>query len=157
MGDTDRALSAYENALRHNPHSMEGLTQVAGIARIRENYSKVSLMTCRSITPSFSYSSHGHFFFHLILILFENEPNQFISLHVVSISIERRFFFCRSSNPGGPSLLPSWLLHAMRLLLLPLPFYLYFFGVPVLLLLGMSLFPDGLFGVGGTAFKLFLT
>jgi transcriptional regulator with XRE-family HTH domain len=41
MGDSDRALSAYENALRHNPHSLDGLTQVAGIARIRENYSKV--------------------------------------------------------------------------------------------------------------------
>ena len=42
MGDLDRALSAYENALRHNPHSLPGLTNVAGIARIRENYSKVS-------------------------------------------------------------------------------------------------------------------
>ncbi|KAH8120724.1 hypothetical protein DFH11DRAFT_1500001 [Phellopilus nigrolimitatus] len=40
MGDLDRALSAYESALRHNPHSLPGLTQVAGIARIRENYSK---------------------------------------------------------------------------------------------------------------------
>ncbi|KAI5120544.1 hypothetical protein M0805_000273 [Coniferiporia weirii] len=40
MGDLDRALSAYECALRHNPHSLPGLTQVAGIARIRENYSK---------------------------------------------------------------------------------------------------------------------
>ncbi|TDL15850.1 hypothetical protein BD410DRAFT_902365 [Rickenella mellea] len=40
MGDLDRALSAYENALRHNPLSVSGLTQVAGIARIRENYPK---------------------------------------------------------------------------------------------------------------------
>ncbi|KLO11276.1 hypothetical protein SCHPADRAFT_906143 [Schizopora paradoxa] len=40
IGDLDRALSAYENALRHNPHSLSGLTQVAGIARIRENYVK---------------------------------------------------------------------------------------------------------------------
>ena len=43
MGDLDRALSAYEAALRHNPHSVAGLTQVAGIARIRENYTKVRL------------------------------------------------------------------------------------------------------------------
>ena len=43
MGDFDRALSAYEAALRHNPHSVAGLTQVAGIARIRENYTKVRL------------------------------------------------------------------------------------------------------------------
>ncbi|KAI6022585.1 TPR-like protein [Pisolithus marmoratus] len=31
---------AYENALRHNPLSLSGLTQVAGIARIKENYPK---------------------------------------------------------------------------------------------------------------------
>lgn len=41
MGDLEHALSAYENALRHNPMSMSGLTQVAGIARIKENYPKV--------------------------------------------------------------------------------------------------------------------
>jgi cytochrome c-type biogenesis protein CcmH/NrfG len=43
MGDLEHALSAYENALRHNPMSLSGLTQVAGIARIKENYPKVSL------------------------------------------------------------------------------------------------------------------
>jgi hypothetical protein len=43
MGDLEHALSAYENALRHNPTSVSGLTQVAGIARIKENYPKVSL------------------------------------------------------------------------------------------------------------------
>ena len=43
MGDLEHALSAYENALRHNPVSVSGLTQVAGIARIKENYPKVSL------------------------------------------------------------------------------------------------------------------
>lgn len=43
MGDLDRALSAFEAALRHNPHSVAGLTQVAGIARIRENYTKVRI------------------------------------------------------------------------------------------------------------------
>jgi general transcriptional corepressor CYC8 len=41
MGNLEQALSAYENALRHNPHSLSGLTQVAGIARIKENYPKV--------------------------------------------------------------------------------------------------------------------
>lgn len=41
MGDLEHALSAYENALRHNPMSLPGLTQVAGIARIKENYPKV--------------------------------------------------------------------------------------------------------------------
>ena len=41
MGNLEHALSAYENALRHNPMSLPGLTQVAGIARIKENYPKV--------------------------------------------------------------------------------------------------------------------
>jgi hypothetical protein len=41
MGDLEHALSAYEHALRHNPMSLSGLTQVAGIARIKENYTKV--------------------------------------------------------------------------------------------------------------------
>lgn len=41
MGDLEHAISAYENALRHNPLSLSGLTQVAGIARIKENYPKV--------------------------------------------------------------------------------------------------------------------
>ena len=41
MGDLDRALTAYERALQHNPSSIPGLTQVAGIARVRENYVKV--------------------------------------------------------------------------------------------------------------------
>jgi hypothetical protein len=43
MGDLEHALSAYENALRHNPMSLSGLTQVAGIARIKENYPKVKV------------------------------------------------------------------------------------------------------------------
>lgn len=42
MGDLEHALSAYENALRHNALSVSGLTQVAGIARIKENYAKVN-------------------------------------------------------------------------------------------------------------------
>ncbi|THG93797.1 hypothetical protein EW026_g7537 [Hermanssonia centrifuga] len=40
MGNLEHALSAYEHALRHNPQSLSGLTQVAGIARIKENYPK---------------------------------------------------------------------------------------------------------------------
>ncbi|THH30378.1 hypothetical protein EUX98_g3810 [Antrodiella citrinella] len=40
MGNLEHALSAYESALRHNPMSLSGLTQVAGIARIKENYPK---------------------------------------------------------------------------------------------------------------------
>jgi hypothetical protein len=48
MNDHDHALMAYENALRHNPMSLPGLTQVAGIARIKENYPKVCLPSqCR--------------------------------------------------------------------------------------------------------------
>ncbi|KAG5646897.1 hypothetical protein DXG03_001973 [Asterophora parasitica] len=38
MGDLAHALTAYENALRHNPMSLSGLTQVAGIFRIKEDY-----------------------------------------------------------------------------------------------------------------------
>ena len=45
MGNLELALSAYENALRHNPMSLSGLTQVAGIARIKENYPKVRSRT----------------------------------------------------------------------------------------------------------------
>ena len=41
MGNLEHALSAYENALRHNPNSLPGLIQVAGIARIKEDYQKV--------------------------------------------------------------------------------------------------------------------
>ncbi|KAG6333438.1 hypothetical protein ID866_5652 [Astraeus odoratus] len=40
MGDLEHAITAYENAIRHNPLSLSGLTQVAGIARIKENYPK---------------------------------------------------------------------------------------------------------------------
>ncbi|CAE6391036.1 unnamed protein product [Rhizoctonia solani] len=47
MNDLDRALAAYEHAIRHNPHSIAGLTNIAGIARARENYS-----TASPISPS---------------------------------------------------------------------------------------------------------
>lgn len=41
MGNWEHALSAYDNALRHNPNSTNGLMAVAGIARIKEDYKKV--------------------------------------------------------------------------------------------------------------------
>lgn len=54
MSDLEHALSAYENALRHNPMSMSGLTQVAGIARIKENYPKVCLLSVAKQSASIS-------------------------------------------------------------------------------------------------------
>ena len=48
MGDLEHAATAYENALRHNPMSIPGLTQVAGIARIKENYPMVGPTSERS-------------------------------------------------------------------------------------------------------------
>ena len=41
MSDYDRALSAYERALHHNPNSLTALMNVAGICRMKENYGKV--------------------------------------------------------------------------------------------------------------------
>jgi Tfp pilus assembly protein PilF len=40
MNDQDRALSAFENALRHNPNSILGLNAVASIMRSRDNFDK---------------------------------------------------------------------------------------------------------------------
>lgn len=40
MQDQDRALAAFENALRHNPNSVIGLNAVASIARARDNFDK---------------------------------------------------------------------------------------------------------------------
>ena len=54
MGNLEHALSAYEHALRHNSHSLPGLTQVAGIARIKENYPKVRFPGLNSIPASSS-------------------------------------------------------------------------------------------------------
>lgn len=56
MGNTEHALSAYENALRHNPDSLQGLTQVAGIARIKEDYQKVGRDLLGPMIPSRSFS-----------------------------------------------------------------------------------------------------
>lgn len=40
LSDTTKALAAYENALKHNPLSVSALTQVAGIARSKEEFGK---------------------------------------------------------------------------------------------------------------------
>jgi glucose repression mediator protein len=40
MQDQDRALTAFEHALRHNPSSILGLNAVASIARSREDFNK---------------------------------------------------------------------------------------------------------------------
>ncbi|KAJ3006261.1 hypothetical protein HKX48_000210 [Thoreauomyces humboldtii] len=40
MGEHDRALHAYEEALRHNPNSIKALTQAAALCRQREQFSK---------------------------------------------------------------------------------------------------------------------
>lgn len=55
MGNLEHALSAFENALRHNPNSLPGLIQVAGIARIKEDYQKVR-RTLGPAIPSRSFS-----------------------------------------------------------------------------------------------------
>ena len=70
MGDSDRALSAYENALRHNPHSLDALTQVAGIARIRENNSKVRTVLFRCYDVPIRC---GFFIFTASVLLFRSE------------------------------------------------------------------------------------
>jgi general transcriptional corepressor CYC8 len=54
MGDLEHAATAYENALRHNPMSIPGLTQVAGIARIKENYPMVRSLLQLQLTASAS-------------------------------------------------------------------------------------------------------
>lgn len=41
MGEHDRALNAYESALRHNYHSVAALTLIAELHRTRENFPKV--------------------------------------------------------------------------------------------------------------------
>ncbi|KAJ2388353.1 glucose repression mediator protein, partial [Coemansia sp. RSA 2559] len=40
MNEPDRALSAYDSALRHNPYSQTALTQIANIYRSREDFEK---------------------------------------------------------------------------------------------------------------------
>lgn len=40
MNDTDRAISAWENALRHSPNSIIALNAIATHARSRDNFDK---------------------------------------------------------------------------------------------------------------------
>ncbi|KAI9099389.1 hypothetical protein DFS34DRAFT_69111 [Phlyctochytrium arcticum] len=40
MNEPERAITAYEAALRHNPHSIQALTQAAALCRAREQYAK---------------------------------------------------------------------------------------------------------------------
>lgn len=40
MQDPDRATSAFENALRHNPNSIIALNSAANIARNKDNFDK---------------------------------------------------------------------------------------------------------------------
>ncbi|KAG0234472.1 hypothetical protein BGW41_001145 [Actinomortierella wolfii] len=42
MGEYDRAMAAYESALRHNYHSVNALTLIAELYRSRENFSKAA-------------------------------------------------------------------------------------------------------------------
>jgi len=51
LSDLDRAQAAYEHALRHNPASISALTQVAGIARAKDDFGKVNF-SARSSTRS---------------------------------------------------------------------------------------------------------
>jgi cytochrome c-type biogenesis protein CcmH/NrfG len=43
MKEPERAIAAYESALRHNPYSKETLTLVAAVCRACEKYAKVSV------------------------------------------------------------------------------------------------------------------
>ena len=40
VGELDRAVNAYENALRNNPYSVRALTQLASLCRLREQFPK---------------------------------------------------------------------------------------------------------------------
>jgi glucose repression mediator protein len=40
FGNQDRALQAFENALKHNPNSILGLNAAASIMRARDNFDK---------------------------------------------------------------------------------------------------------------------
>jgi general transcriptional corepressor CYC8 len=44
LGDLDKAMHAYEAALRHNPYSVPALTQLAAACRSKEQYGKVQFM-----------------------------------------------------------------------------------------------------------------
>jgi hypothetical protein len=82
MGDLEHALSAYESALRHNPTSLAGLTQVAGIARIKENYPKASWLSCSFVSPNFSVVSDR--FFVLVSHRHHNDADSFLGSRILS-------------------------------------------------------------------------
>lgn len=42
VGDLDRAIAAYESALRHNAYSVVALSQIAAICRSREEFKKAA-------------------------------------------------------------------------------------------------------------------
>ncbi len=42
MEDYDRAIAAIENALRHNPRSVQALSAIAGVYRSIDQFDKVS-------------------------------------------------------------------------------------------------------------------
>lgn len=42
MHEVDRAMIAYENALRHNPYNVVALTQIASLLRAKEQHGKVT-------------------------------------------------------------------------------------------------------------------
>jgi len=42
MGDLDRAVGSYENALRHNAYSIVALSQIAAICRSKEEFKKAA-------------------------------------------------------------------------------------------------------------------
>lgn len=100
MGDLEHALSAYEHALRHNPMSLSGLTQVAGIARIKENYPKVGVSPVifqaplQTILAEHLPSLRGYSVVVLFLILSIRSLNDVISIFRRSIS-SNVFLLCK--------------------------------------------------------------
>ena len=54
MGEYDRAMAAYESALRHNYHSVNALKLIAELYRTRENFVKV-----KSCLPSTTLAQHS--------------------------------------------------------------------------------------------------
>lgn len=42
MGDLDRAISAYETALRHNPYSVRAMNAISMILRTKEKYAQAA-------------------------------------------------------------------------------------------------------------------
>jgi hypothetical protein len=64
LGDIDRAVNAYDSALRHNPYSITALTQIASIFRGREQYVKVYFL----LSPCKIFTSRPLNFFSVFLI-----------------------------------------------------------------------------------------